>query len=98
MIDDELKKIWQGASEEALIQFNKSKLLIEMEQKLQRFDVEIKRRNYLEIIVAILLIPVFITIAFCTPYLVSRAGVILIIIFCVFVIFKLLQTRKKKKK
>ncbi len=97
MIDEELKKIWQGASDEAQIQFNKSKLLIEMEQKIQRFDEKIKRRNNLEIIGTILLIPVFTAIAFHTHYPVSKAGAILVVCFGIFVIFKLLHTRKKKK-
>ena len=98
MIDEELKRIWQGASEEAHIQFNQSKLLIEMEQKLKRFDDTIKHRNYTEIFVAILLIPVFTAITYSTPYPLSRLGAGLIVLYCFFVIFKLSHTRKQKNK
>jgi Ca2+/Na+ antiporter len=98
MIDEELKRIWQGASEEARIQFNQSRLLIEMEQKLKRFDDTIKHRNYMEIFVAILLIPVFTAIGYFTPYPISRLGAGLIILYCFLVIFKLLHTRRQKNK
>ena len=98
MIDEELKKIWQGASEEALIQFNKSNLLKEMEQKLQRFDDKIKHRNSGEIALALALIPIFTLIGYYTPYLLSRLGVGIIILGCLIVILKLLHTRKQKPK
>lgn len=98
MIDEELKKIWQGASEEALIQFNQSRLFIEMEQKLKRFDDDIKHRNYTEIFVAILLIPIFTVVAYSTPYPLSRLGAGLIVLYCFFIIIKLSHTRKQKNK
>jgi hypothetical protein len=98
MIDKELKKIWQSASEEAQIQFNKSKLLIEMEQKLKRFDDALKHRNNTEILVAILMIPIFTVFAYFIPYPISRLGAGLIILYCFFVIFKLLHTRRQKRK
>jgi len=98
MIDEELKKIWQGASEEAQIQFNKSKLLIEMEKQLKRFDEKIKQRNQAEIIAALMVIPIFSAFAYFISHPISRLGSGLIVVWSFFIILKLLYTRKQKPK
>lgn len=98
MIDEELKKIWQRASEETLIQFNQSKLLTEMEQKLKRFDEKIKQRNQTEFIAALIVIPIFMALAYFSSSTTSRMGAGLIVLFGFVVIFKLWHTRRQKNK
>jgi uncharacterized membrane protein (DUF485 family) len=71
-----------------------SKLLIEMNQKLNKFDKLIKTRDNLEIIAAIIVILVMVYYAISIPYVLTKIASILIIPWAFFVIYKLRSIKK----
>jgi len=96
MLDQELKNIWKNANQQELVKFETSKLLMEMNQKLEKFDSRIKTRDYLEIIAAIVVIAVMIYYAIIIPYLFTKIASLLIIPWALFVIYKLRSVKKHK--
>lgn len=97
MLDNELKKLWKDASGAELVKLNKAKLLLDMNKALISFDKTIKQRNMREIWVAILVMPIFALTAWFAPNYISKAGALLVIPACIYIIHKLRGVRKMKK-
>lgn len=96
MIDQELKEIWKNASQAEKIKFDLSRLLIDLKGKMDRIERGIRRRDITESLVAILMIPVFGYLAYEIPFIMTKVGSILIMIWCVYLIFKLRNVKKHK--
>jgi hypothetical protein len=96
MIEQELKNIWKSSSKDEQIKFEKSKLLLELQSNLDRFYKSLKFRDLREQIVAFLMIPLFSVIAYKIPFFLSKAGAVIIVIWCVYLIFKLQGLKKYK--
>ncbi len=94
MFENELKTIWQNSSREELVRFNTSKLLIELESKLESFDRRIQIRDRNEIIAAAIIIPVFGIYFFCTPQLLAKIGLFIGVLFCILVMYILTNVKK----
>lgn len=97
MLDDELKKIWQDAPMTEKIKFNHSKLLMNMDHELKLAEQKIKRRDFREILVAVLLIPYFLYIAYQSSNTLTQIGAVIIALSCVWIIYKLRAVRKYRK-
>jgi amino acid transporter len=45
MLENELKNIWKNSSKEELVKFNKSKLILDLDSKLENFEKRMKNRD-----------------------------------------------------
>lgn len=97
MLEDELKKFWKNISEADVQKLDKSMLIVRLDEKLKNMESAIKRRDFLEIAVAVVLIPVFMLFIFFIPSIVSKIGAGFAILYFLLVIYKLRSVKKWKK-
>ena len=95
--EKELKKIWNGSTQNELIKFESSRLLMELSHQLAKFEKSVKYRDLREILAALILIPVFSYIAFHTPYILSKIGAATIALYCPIIMYKLRKSQKHRK-
>jgi len=95
MIEDELIKIWQSSPEQEQIKFEKSRLMLDMENSLDRFHRLVKYRVLIDQIVAITMIPVFLFGIYFVPPILTKIASFLIVIWT---IWYMLQLRKAKRR
>lgn len=96
MSEQELINIWKSSAKHDQIKFDKAKLLIEFQIKLDMFHRSIKLRDLREITPAFLMIPFFGIMAYTIPFLISKMGAIIIIAWCIYLIFRLRSLRKER--
>lgn len=96
MLQDELQQIWQGAAQQELVRFERSKLLMEMDRQLADFKTRIRRRDWLEIIVAIVMIPIFTATAILMPYLSAQIGSGILVAWMLYVIIRLRRNQNQE--
>ncbi|MGW9686454.1 hypothetical protein [Flagellimonas sp. 2504JD1-5] len=96
MIENELIAIWQSSPKHEQIKFEKSKLMLDVQARLDSFDSGVKRRDFIEISAAVLMIPFFLYQAYRLPNVLAKVGAFWIVIYCGFVIYKLLKVKKEK--
>lgn len=77
MIEQELKEIWKHAPEQERIRFDVSKLLIDLDSKLEKLNSAIKRRDRSDLIVSIISIPMFAALFFVVPFPMTKVGILL---------------------
>ena len=94
MKDDELKDIWKSSAKNEQVKFEKSRFMLEIQSSIDIFNKQIKRRDARETIAAIIIIPVFIFYLFTIPYLLSKIASALIVVWAVYVIYRLQNTRQ----
>ncbi|MDX1768666.1 MAG: hypothetical protein R3294_11475 [Arenibacter troitsensis] len=94
MIEDELIKIWQSSPNQERIKFEKSKLMIDLQSSLDRFHRTIKYRDLMETIPGIIIIPIFVYIAYTIPFTLSKIGAIWIILSIIYIIIRLQKAKK----
>lgn len=96
MKEDELKDIWQAANlRNQTINFHAINLK-EMNNRIKKFENKIRKRNNVEIGAAIFSIVVFGVFAYIKPTLMAKMGAILIICYCLSVIYWLRKTENKQ--
>jgi hypothetical protein len=71
MLENELKNIWKNSSKEELVKFNKSKLILDLDSKLENFDKRMKNRDKKMLAGTILMIIMFTYIFFSEPELIT---------------------------
>jgi hypothetical protein len=98
MLEQELKEIWKTASQVERIKFDLSRLMIDLNKKMRSIERAIRRRDRREIVAAVLMIPIYGYLAYEIPFMMSKIGSIVILIWCVYVIFKLRNVQKTKRK
>jgi len=96
MLEQELKEIWRNSSETEKIKFEMSRLLIDLKNKMSRIERYIRIRDILEITTAILFIPIFGYLAYEIPFVVTKIGCILLMIWFGYLIFKFRDVKKHK--
>ncbi|GAA3592939.1 hypothetical protein Q4Q39_05875 [Flavivirga amylovorans] len=96
MIEDELIKIWQSSSNQELIKFEKSKLMIELQSSLGRLYRWWKYIELVEVISVIIGILSFVFIAYWVPFTTSKIASVLIIIFNINILIQVLGIKKIK--
>ena len=97
MNDKDLKNIWKNAPEKEQIQFDKHKILNDMNVELKKIDNSIKWRNVREIIAALIAVFIFARTFLYTDSLWVKVGAGLIIPAALFVIYKLLAVRNSQQ-
>lgn len=95
-MDDELIKIWQSSPVEEQIKFEKSRLMIDMQSSLKRFDLLAKYGILTELIAAFIGIPVFTFYVYWVPFTLSKIASVLIVIWLIWYVFRLRRVRKLK--
>jgi hypothetical protein len=97
MLEQELKNIWQNSPQKEIVKFEKSKLLIDLNHDLTKFERSIKNRDRLEILAAIFVFAVFSYYAYYYTQPLAKIGSILICLASVFIVYKLKHLQKLKK-
>lgn len=95
-MEDELIKIWQSSPIEEQIKFDKSRLMLEMQSSLSRFDRLVKYGILVEQAALIIAIPVFIFYIYFVPFVLSKIALILIVTWGIWYFIKLKEWKKKK--
>jgi len=98
MIEEELFRIWQSSPNHERIKFERSKLMLEVQSKLDSFDRAVKRRDWIEMGAAGIMIPIFAYETYRQPNFLAKIGAFWIILYLAFVVFKLLNTKTTKPK
>ncbi|MCD6011670.1 MAG: hypothetical protein K0Q79_1532 [Flavipsychrobacter sp.] len=96
MSEQELKDYWKQYASKDTVSLNNEHLTQELNVCLKKFEHDISTRNRRETIVAIALIPCFILLAWVMPSALSKAGAVLLVLFCLFVILMLKKIQARK--
>ena len=96
MIEDELINIWQSSASEERVKFEKSRLMIEVQNSLDRFNRAIKYRDLRETIAAFIVIPAFTYYIYLVPHTLSKIASGLIAVWSIILIIRLKQAKKNK--
>ena len=91
---DDLKQDWQETIMTPSPSDNFDEVITMLEKQTTTIDKEIKRRDILEISIAILLIPVWIYGLFTSAGTMQSAGLILAILSCLYIPYRLLKAKK----
>lgn len=96
MIEDELINIWQSSSNQERLKFEKSKLMLELQSSLARLH---RWWNYIErvnVISALITIPIFMAIVYWAPYTSVKIASALVIIWSIYVGIRMSSVKKFK--
>lgn len=91
---DDLKQDWQETIVKPSTTDDLAEVITMLEKQTTKVDKEIKRRDILEISIAILLIPVWIYGLFTSAGTIQTAGFVLAILSCCYIPYKLMSAKK----
>ncbi|RHW77892.1 hypothetical protein [Colwellia sp. RSH04] len=91
---DDLKKDWQETIEKPSTTNDLTEVITMLEQQTTKIDKEIKRRDILEISIAVLLIPVWIYGLLNSAGIMQSTGLIIAILSCIYIPYRLLKAKK----
>jgi hypothetical protein len=94
MDENILKQLWLNSNQVRRIEINSEKLMETINQKVLHMDKIIKKRDGLEIFIAICMMPLFVWWLITSPQLLARIGVAIIAGACLLVILKLVSARR----
>ncbi|WKN44724.1 hypothetical protein [Tunicatimonas pelagia] len=96
MLDQELQKLWQQAPSEMQIKFNQSKLMIDLDRDIRKFERTLFWRDIREIVPAVLMTGYFGRIVYYEPDMIAKIGFGFLILGSLLVIVKLLVVKRFK--
>jgi hypothetical protein len=96
MMEEELIKIWQSSPNQERIKFEKSRLIIDMQSSMDKFHRAIKNRDLREQIGIAIVIPAFAYSAYAIPFLLTKLASVLIIIWAIYIAFRLRNAKKHR--
>lgn len=96
MMENELIKIWQSSSNQEQIKFEKSRLILETQSSLNRFNKLIKYAILIEQSGVLIIIPVFLFYIYFVPFTLSKIASFLIVIWAIWYMLKLRSWKKSK--
>ncbi len=91
---DDLKQDWQKNIEQVSAPDNLNKVINMLEEETTKIDKEIKRRDFLEISIAVLLIPVWVLGLFISKGSIQTVGYVIAIASCIYIPYKLMSAKK----
>jgi len=91
---DDLKQDWQKNITQVSAPENLTEVINMLEKETSKIDKEIKRRDFLEISIAVLLIPFWIFGLFISKGSIQSVGFIIAIASCVYIPYKLISAKK----
>ena len=95
-MEDELIALWQSSPKHEQIKFEKSRLMLEVQASMNRFDKAIKFRDWLEIGTALVLLPLFSYQVYVQPIYLAKLAALWTVLVIVFIVYKLIMARKNK--
>jgi hypothetical protein len=98
MKDENLINIWKRSDFDVRFEFDKDSLVKELKTKVSTIDRNIKIRNFIEILVAVLFMPVFAYLLYEVPYYLFKLGCFTMLLWLFYLIYKLVSIRKYKPK
>lgn len=93
-MDQDLKNIWKSATQDELVKLDQHKLIGDMEKQHLKLEKGIRKRDRLEIGVAIALMPFFLAAIFFLSSTLSKLGAFLMLPALGFIIYRLKAVRK----
>jgi len=90
---DELKKVWKNQAKQESGEYTKSEVMMLINNRMVSLEEEVKSRDRLEIIAAVLIIICFGVILFTTNSVWKQFGSTIIIVSAVFIWYKLKSTQ-----
>lgn len=96
MLEQELKEIWKNSADGEKIKFDLSRLMMELNKKMNQMERSIRRRDRREIFTAIIAIPIFGYLAYEVPFPITKIGLILAMIGFGWGIYKFRANKKNK--
>lgn len=93
-MEEELKKIWQSSPNRERVKFEKSRVLMDVQSKLDDFNKKIKYRDLRELIAIVLVVPVFAYYVYSVPFILTKIASVLIIGWGIFVALRLRNAKK----
>ncbi len=95
MLENELKKIWKYASQTEKVKFEKSRLLIELKNRMKSINSKVKKRDGREIVAAAVGIILFTILTYEVQSIISKVGGFLGILSMLLIIYKLRFNQNK---
>ncbi|MEM9526298.1 MAG: hypothetical protein AAGA31_06795 [Bacteroidota bacterium] len=95
MIEEELIKIWKSSPEPEQVKFEKSRLMLDVQSKVDRLHKEMKWLYLREGLGAIIAIFMFSFYAFIIPYLLTKIAFVLIVLWAAFILYVIKKTKEK---
>jgi len=96
MLEQELKNIWKNSSKTEQIKFETSRLMIDLNRKINRFEKTIRYRDMREIAASILGIFLFGYFVYEIPFLLTKIASFFTVIWFAYVIYKFRAAKKHK--
>ena len=96
MLEQELKNIWRNSSKAGRIKFETSRLMIDLNRKMNRFEKAIRFRDMREIGASILGIFLFGYFTYEIPFVLTKAASFFGMIWFAYVIYRFRAARKQK--
>ena len=96
MLEQELKEIWKNSAQVEKVKFETSRLMIDLNTKMDRIEKDIRKRDRREISASVLGILMFGYFAFAIPFIITKVASVLGMIWFVYVIYKLRNVKKHK--
>ena len=97
MLEQELKDIWKNSSQVDKIKFDLSRLMIDLNRKLNEIERNIRSRDRRESGAAIVGVLIFAYFGYVIPFPITKIACILAIAWSVYVIYKLKSVQKYKR-
>ena len=94
MDEDSIKELWLSASKERKVEINAEMLIDSLAKKIKQMERRVRRRDRREIVIGLLMIPLFGWWCVTIPQLFAKMGSAIIVAACLFVIFKLIRARR----
>jgi hypothetical protein len=96
MIEDELINIWQSSNNQERLKFDKSKLMLELQSSLGRLHRWWKYIEQVNVISALITIPLFTFIVYWAPFISMKIGSVLVIVWSIYVGIRMSGVKKLK--
>jgi len=91
---DDLKAGWKTEVTQVNETMDITQIIQSLEKETKKFDKHVKRRDILEISIALLLIPVWVWKLFYSASVIQSVGLLIAIVACVFIPYKLVKAKQ----
>ncbi|MEP5613381.1 MAG: hypothetical protein ABJP45_14100 [Cyclobacteriaceae bacterium] len=95
MLDKELKDIWRNSSQKEKIKFDLSRLLIDLNTKMEHLEKTIRRRDFREITACVIGFFLFGYFAYEIPFPITKAACIFAMFYFLYVVYRIKKAERK---
>lgn len=97
MLEQELKAIWKNSSDTEIIKLQTSRLQLDLEEKMNKINKDIRKRDVLEMSASVIGIVMFGLLAYEIPFPLTKVACGISMLWFAYLIFKLRANKRKKK-